>query len=96
MKILQFNLEDFNPDGMTMDEIDQWIAFIGQGLRPQVAKQWFAEMDGMFKHTRNIRNYLWNKKTAMSLRVEGNIPEALRYEAICDRIYTDLPTIARW
>lgn len=96
MKINQFNLSDFNPDAMSPDEIKQWLDFIGVGQRPQVAKQWFPGVKGQFKHTRNIRNYLWNKLTAISLRVEGNIESARQYEAICERIYATLPESAKW
>jgi hypothetical protein len=96
MKRLQFRLEDFNPDSMTEDDINQWIDFIGNGLRPSVAKQWFPDTPGQFRHTRNIRNYLQNKLTAMHLRIEGRISTAMTYEAICERIYNDLPHNARW
>ena len=95
-KIIQFRIEDFNPDCMSADEIRQWIAAIGPGHRPAIAKQWFAGQRGMFEHARNVRNYLWNKLTAMELRLEGSIAKALAYEVICDRIYKELPDVARW
>lgn len=93
---MQFSLDNFNPDGMTQAEIKEWIEFIGPGVRPRVAKQWFPGMDGQFQHARSVRNYLWNKLTAMDCRVEGKIQEALQYEAICNRIYATLPDNARW
>lgn len=96
MRITQFSLEEFNPDGMCSDEIEQWIAFIGSGQRPRVAKQWFPSMKDQFRHTRNIRNYLWNKLTAINCRLSGKIQEAMQYEAICDRIYKELPESAKW
>lgn len=96
MSIHQFNLSDFNPDTMSRDEIAQWLQFIGQGVRPQVARQWFPGQEGQYRHVRNMRNYLWNKLTAMSLRLDGHVDSAQRYEAICDRIYKQLPEQARW
>jgi len=96
MKTLQFDLAEFNPDGMNEDEIKEWIAFIGQGYRPQVAKQWFPGIKGQFEHTRNIRNYLWNKLSAIITRKAGRIQTAMLYERICERIYNQLPPQARW
>jgi hypothetical protein len=34
-----------------------------------------------------LSNYAWNKKTAMALRLKGDLPTAMSYELICDRIY---------
>jgi hypothetical protein len=96
MKIIQFNLEEFNPDCMCPDEIRQWLAFIGPGFRPQVANQWFPGVKGRYRHARDVRNYLWNKLVAMELRLEGNIEAAQGYERICDRIYATLPKSAKW
>ena len=96
MKTLQFNLEDFNPDGMNESELHEWVAFIGSGLRPRVAKQWFPDMKDQFRHTRNVRNYCWNKLTAMACRKDGRINDAMKYEFICDRIYLELPAVAQW
>lgn len=92
----QYLLEDFNPDGMTRDDIGRWIEFIGHGKRPSVANQWFPNTKGKFELVRNMRNYLWNKLTAMDLRIAGNIQKALEYEAICDRIYNEFPMEVRW
>lgn len=96
MKQKQFTLTELNPDCMSTDEIMEWINFIGQGLKPQVAKQWFPEMKGQFKHTRNVRNYLWNKLTAIHCREMGMIQQAIKYETICDSIYASLPESAKW
>ncbi len=96
MKILQFNLENFNPDGMSVDELHQWAAFIGNGVRPQIAKQWFPGAKGQYRHAKNIRAYIWNAITARGCRERGEIQAALMYEAICDRVYSDLPPQAKW
>jgi hypothetical protein len=36
-----------------------------------------------------LSNYAWNKATACDCRLKGDIPAALVYEAICDRIYSE-------
>lgn len=36
-----------------------------------------------------LSNYAWNKKTARLLRSMGDINDAIRYEEICDRIYSE-------
>jgi len=43
-----------------------------------------------------LTHYAANKAIAMGLRVAGMIADALRYEAICDRLYKELPEFARW
>lgn len=45
---------------------------------------------------RDVRAYTWHKITAMKLRLEGSIEVALRYEAICDRMYQHIPEDLRW
>ena len=35
-----------------------------------------------------LSNYAWNKHTAICLRTKGDIVTGQKYEAICDRIYT--------
>jgi hypothetical protein len=96
MRRTQFNYGEFNPDCMTESELVQWAEFIGRGNRPQVAKQWFPGVRGQYKLARNVRGYCWNKATAMTCRESGNIANALKYEAICDRIYSEFPTQYRW
>ena len=44
----------------------------------------------------DLANYAINKATAMQCRIKGDIPTALMYEGICDRIYDRLPAMARW
>lgn len=93
---MEYDIKEFNPDGMNQDEIVQWINAIGNGLRPAIAKRWFPGVKGQYAHARAMRNYLWNKSTAMGCRLRGEIQTALQYEAICDRIYGELPAVARW
>lgn len=42
---------------------------------------------GYVREAGNLRNYAWNKHTAMRLRRLGNSSRAMDYEGICDRIY---------
>lgn len=46
--------------------------------------------------TYELANYAMNKAVAMQCRVDGNVAVAIDYEAICDRIYAELPEWARW
>lgn len=45
---------------------------------------------------RTLSHCAANKATAMGLRLTGKIAEALTYEAICERLYDELPDFARW
>lgn len=51
---------------------------------------------GYIRAARTLRNYASNKATAMKLRAEGKVSTAMMYEAICDRLYGELPDFARW
>lgn len=89
---------DLNLDAMEHDQlIDFAVRFIGHGVRPiRAARELFpTQPKGYVEYTRMLRNYAWNKATAVSCRLEGNINSALSYEAICDRIYAQLPDYAR-
>jgi hypothetical protein len=44
----------------------------------------------------SVDNYAWNKYTAMSCRLRGDVQGAQMYESICERIYKTLPAFARW
>lgn len=44
----------------------------------------------------DLANYASNKATAMACRERGNIQTALMYEGICDRLYSALPSNAKW
>lgn len=45
---------------------------------------------------RSLNCYAWNAITARACRLRGDIQTALMYEGICERIYNELPTFARW
>jgi hypothetical protein len=87
-----------NLDAMSESELRQFVAGIGNGTRPmEAARRMFPDQgDGAVRATLDLRNYAWNKITAMSLRAEGDIPQAKKYEDICDSIYSKLPQWARW
>ena len=51
---------------------------------------------GSRRTTGALANYAANKATAMRLRKQGFIANAMDYERICDRIYETLPESARW
>lgn len=51
---------------------------------------------GFYRASKDLANYAANKATAMSCRENGSIQTALKYEAICDKIYAALPYWARW
>ncbi len=43
-----------------------------------------------------LANYACNKATAMTCRLKGDVRAASIYEAVCDRIYGELPADLRW
>lgn len=45
---------------------------------------------------RRLAKYADHKARAMELRLRGNIPVALLFEAKADAVYKRLPTWARW
>jgi len=87
------NLDDFTTDQEKL--MDVWAAI---HFWPRVsAKVLFPhKMKGYVSTTVNIGHYASNKATAMRCRKEGNIKSALIYEQICERVYNNLPTWARW
>jgi hypothetical protein len=89
---------DLNLDSMERDQLIDFAArFVGHGVRPiRAAKELFPEQPkGYVQATRDLRNYAWNKATAMACRLEGKIDTAIAYENICDRIYNELPEYAK-
>lgn len=92
------NITHVNLDAEETAYLREFAATIGQDVRPvQAARQIFpARPVGYVRATKNLCAYAWNKLTAIELRKEGNIQDALKYEAICDSIYKTLPKFARW
>lgn len=89
---------DLNLDSMEYDQLVDFASrFVGHGVRPiRAARELFPDKPtGYVESTRLLRSYAWNKATAVSLRLAGNIDSAIQYENICDRIYTELPDYAK-
>ncbi|MHC4299607.1 MAG: hypothetical protein ACYS7Y_20195 [Planctomycetota bacterium] len=86
-----------NLDGMHESELYVFAAAT-RGTSPRrAARRLFPEMpSGVLQVVRDLKNYAWNKVTAMACRSRGEIDTAIMYEGICERIYEDLPEYARW
>ena len=85
-----------NLNGMNYDElVDFWKeAFyhpnrVGRRLFPQRPKGYTAV-------TRELAIYAFNKATAMTCRLKGEIAEAESHERGCEGIYKAMPEYARW
>ena len=91
-------METPNLDGMFPDDLRAFAMECTQGIRPiRAARKYFGtSAKGRTRAIRDLGHYAWNKLTAMECRIRGDIPAALNYEAICDRIYGRLPNFARW
>lgn len=88
---------EYNLDAMSIDELTAFAVAIDNGVRPlRAARQLFpGRKAGTVRAAKDLRAYAWNKLTAMSCRMEGKIDVALQYEAICDKIYGQLPDWAK-
>lgn len=86
-----------NLDAMEHDDLMSfWQRAIA--IRPiKLGRELFPSRPvGYTAATRNLGCYAVNKATAIGLRLRGRIRGALRYEAIADGIYKDLPEWAKW
>lgn len=83
-KPLNFNLDCPN-------DVAEFIAKYGHNKRRRLANMLGLSGRGSAKIANLFSGYAWNKVTAIELRLDGNIAEAMRYEAICDRIYSQIP-----
>lgn len=98
MEYKEMTIGDFNPDGMSAKELQEW-AHSARGLRPITkARKFFHNIPDkrIMQAYKDLRAYAWNKSTAMLCRERGDVPTALSYEKICDRIYDELPEFAKW
>lgn len=78
-----------------MDEGDLMrFWFVNQNGR--TARKLYPGVRGARRAVANLANYASNKATAMQCRARGDISGAEYYENICERIYRDIPTYARW
>ena len=44
----------------------------------------------------SLSGYAWNKHTAIKCRERGDVQTALKYEQICERIYSNMSPDIRW
>ena len=90
-------LQQTNLDALPADDVQAFAVAIGNGIRPvAAARLLFPDRPtGYVSATGDLRNYAWNKATAMRCRLRGDIQAATIYETICDRIYDALPDFAR-
>lgn len=89
------NLDCFASAGELWELWQQWG---GSSVRPlrQAREMFPGRRKGIVRAMQDLRAYAANKATAMALRSDGEIQNALTYEGICERIYDDLPVWARW
>ncbi len=85
-----------NLDAMSREEL--WALYERLSQHPvlEARKRFPDRQQGYVSAARNLMHYAANKATAMKLRLAGKIADALRYEAICERLYGELPDFARW
>jgi len=71
------------------EEVETFIAEHGRCKGRTLANALGFKGTGATKAANALSNYAYNKQTAMDCRLKGDITDALRYEAICDRIYKE-------
>lgn len=85
-----------NLDAMDQEELWALHRRLSEHLVAEARKLFPEQPQGYVAAACYITHYVANKAIAMELRAAGEIADALRYEAICDRLYTELPRFARW
>lgn len=86
---LQFNLDDEN-------EVENFIAVYSTIKSKRLAFLLGIKGKDCVKRANDLSGYAWNKHTAISCRKRGDIATALTYEAICERIYSDMHKSDKW
>lgn len=85
-----WNLDDPN-------EVEDFIARYGTRKNRWLANALGLRGKGSHQVANDMSAYAWNKSAAIKCRIAWHIPDAAHmYEAICDRIYNDLPKEVRW
>jgi hypothetical protein len=83
-----------NLDAMSIEEL---MAFWFEHQHGRNSKELFPDGGkGTRTATNDLSCYASNIATAKRCRLNGDIPTALMYEGICERIYSRLPEDARW
>lgn len=81
----KFNL-DINLDDET--ECREFIEKHGTTKGRRLANLLGLKGEGSTDLATALSCYAWNKFTAMNQRIAGNVSVAIKYETICDTIYT--------
>lgn len=85
-----------NFDGMVPEDLAKWY-YDHQPVTPTTAAHIFpGRPSGYIEATNRLADYARHKCVAMAARAHGKIQLALRREALCDRLYQELPEYARW
>jgi len=95
MKVELKPASEYNLDAMTPSELWNLWETIDQRLISSARILFPGQTKGIIAAARDFKNYCSNKATAMVFRMDGDIPQALKHEGICDRIYQDLPKWAK-
>jgi hypothetical protein len=84
---------EYNLDAMSSDELEEFL----DATKPTSAAVLLfpGRPRGYMAATFQLRCYAEKKIVAMALRKEGRVEAAQGYEAMCDRIYTRLPSWAK-
>jgi hypothetical protein len=80
-----------NEDSITI-ECENLDAFISREDLRSIKSQ-LMDLQGQIQE---IANYAEAKANAMELREKGNVKLALVYDAICEKVYFNLPAWAKW
>lgn len=88
--------EGVNLDGMDIEDLNSFSENVV--LDPDaVASVLFPSKPANYiAATKLLCGYANSKAMAMRVRAEGQIDLALKYEAVCERLYKLLPEFARW
>jgi hypothetical protein len=85
-----------DPEGLNLDSMTApalWNLHDAIRIHPRLTAR---ELHTTVSAARTLANYAANKAVAMKLRAAGSISEAKKYEAICERLYSELPSSLKW
>lgn len=89
---MKFNLEiNLDDEAEVQDFIDKHGTTMGRELADQLG----LKGKNSSKLATLLSCYARNKQTAIALRRDGAIRVAMSYEAICDRIYPQIQSLAK-
>lgn len=71
------------------ETVESFIDLFGTTRGRQLANRLGFYGKGSTKAANAFSNYAWNKWTAINCRKNGMINDALNYERICDKIYSE-------